>query len=106
MHELLVLPGEAAKQERSAAALLPGEWPLGWPFEVMNFALRQAGLLLQPSPLVGKSLLDNIFDARGRRCPDLDQAAQGVAFWLDKLSAHSYPILPDLRPSCPVNRLK
>ncbi len=88
MHQLFVLPGEAAEQQRGPAALFLGERMLHRPFELVRFALYHAGFALQASALFRQALLDYVFDAG----IDLDQTGRWHGLRFKRLSAHSTPL--------------
>ncbi len=111
MHQLFVLPGQPAEQQRGVGALVPGERPLLRALEMVEVALLQAGFPLQAGALFGQPLLDDVFD----RIADLDEVRGLVRrFRFESLSAHSLPLRPRqsgrLHVCCeailPVNRLK
>ena len=88
VHELLVLPGEAAEQQSGPAALFLGERVLDRPFELMRLAFHQAGFALQARALFRQALLDDIFDAG----VDLHQTGRWYGLRFKRLSAHSTPL--------------
>ena len=90
MHQLFMLPGQPAEQQRGAAALFPGERLLHRLLEVVGLALDEAGFLLQALALFAQSLLDHVLD----RVTDLDQIRGRGSFRFDRLSAHSCTPFP------------
>ena len=75
MHQLFVLPGQTAEQQRGMGALFLGERLLHRLLEVVNLALDEAGFPLQAGALFGKPLLDNVFDRRWTRSAPGSQTA-------------------------------
>ena len=87
MHQLLVLPGEAAEKQSRPPALVFGEGTLNGALELVQLALDQAGFALQTRALFGHAFLDDVFDAG----VDLYQTGRyGLRF--KRLSAHSAPL--------------
>src|SRR5580700_6122850 len=99
MHQLFVLPGQTAEQQRSAAALFPGEWLLNRFFEVMSLTLGDASFGFQTGSFFRQSLCDDILYGGA----NLYKAGGVVGFRFEGLSAHSR-ILPRIGPSCRFNR--
>ena len=88
MHQLFVLPGEAAEQQGGPAALFLGERMLDRAFELMRLALHHAGFAFQARALFSQALLDDVFDAG----IDLDQSGGWCGLRFKRLSAHSTPL--------------
>ena len=91
MHQLFVFPGQAAEEQRGAAALFGGEGLLHRLLEVMSLALGEPGFGFQAGTLFRKSLLDDVFDGGA----DLDQVGGGHGFRFKGLSAHSCASFPE-----------
>src|SRR5215472_16264360 len=62
VHQLLVLPGEAAEEQRGVGALVGGEGALGGLLEVMDLALDESGFALQSRTLFSQASLDGVLN--------------------------------------------
>ena len=71
VHQLLVLPGEAAKQQRGAWTLIGREWPLDGLMETVDFLVDDACFLLQAGALFGHALLYQLFHGTDLHQSDL-----------------------------------
>src|ERR1017187_1991648 len=101
MHQLFMLPGQSAEEQRRRTALLSGERLLHGFLEVMCLTLGKPGFGFQTRAFFRESLLDNIFQGGA----NLDQVGGSGGFGFEGLSAHSCTF-PRMRPSCRFNRLK
>jgi len=91
VHQLFVLPGEAAEEQRGGGALVFGERLLGGPLEMMKLGCGKPVFALEASALLGETLLDDVLDRR----PDLHQVSGRHDLGFSNLSAHrgaSFPV--------------
>ena len=91
MHQLFVLPGEAAEKQRGGGALAGGERLLDWPFKVVPLVFVEARFLFQTRAFFRKSLLNRIFDGGA----DLHEIGWWHSFRFKGLSAHSCASFPE-----------